>query len=167
MISSFPDNWSDLLYLDKPLDWKSFLDSELVPRKERFYQKTESLISSTSCSISFIASTLLIAHILRSHQGLSTTYHRLVFGLSFADILFSSAALGLSSLKVPQDVGYSWIPGARGNVDTCTTQGFLITVGLYMSIYYNSSICLLSNITNRMHTLPKSWSIGFMEFRLL
>ena len=36
-----------------------------------------------------VASTCLVVHILHSHHGLSTIYHRLVFGLCIADIMSS------------------------------------------------------------------------------
>ncbi len=33
------------------------------------------------------------------------------------------------------------VPGAQGNVDTCTAQGFFMLVGAILSTYYNCSIC--------------------------
>ena len=88
----FPDAWNDLWKLEEPLDWDAFLDSELL-MKERSNLETSAVIFRTTASISVIASALLIVHVLRSHQGLSTTYHRLMFGLSISDILYSSIRL--------------------------------------------------------------------------
>ncbi len=135
----FPNNWNDLWKLEEPLDWEAFLSKSDLLRKERSNANTYAIIQRTSGSISIIASTLLIVHVLRSHQGLSTTYHRLMFGLSIADIVYSSA-LVLSSLMVPKELAYM-IPGAQGNVRTCTAQGFFAGAGLAISTYYNCSIC--------------------------
>ncbi len=86
---SFPDKWNDLWKLEEPLDWEAFLHSDLLKR-ERSNIKTNTIISRASASISVIASALLIAHVLRSHQGLSTTYHRLMFGLCIIFLFVSS-----------------------------------------------------------------------------
>ncbi len=136
--SHFPDNWNDLWKLDEPLDWDAFLKSELL-LKERSNLETYTILNRISGSISIIASALLVIHILRSPEGLSTTYHRLMFGISITDILYSSAFC-LGSLMVPKELDYM-TPGAQGNVGTCTFQGFLIFVGVYISAYYNCSIC--------------------------
>ncbi len=84
--SSFPDNWNDLLQLDQPLDMDAFLQSDLLAARRSFELK-RTIAEMTSGSISFIASMLLVGYILRSYESLSTTYHRLIFGLSAADII--------------------------------------------------------------------------------
>ncbi len=137
-ITSFPDNFNDIWKLDKPLHWETFLKSDVLANG-RYDVKLSTTITRTSACISVIASALLIAHILRSHQGLSTTYHRLVFGISFSDIVFSFA-IALGTVMVPKDLDY-WISGVRGNTGTCTAQGFLVTVGMVSSVWYNCSIC--------------------------
>ena len=53
-----------------------------------------------SGSISFVASTLIVYLILRSETRLSTTYHRLLFGMSVSDMM-SSFAMALTSLPFP------------------------------------------------------------------
>ncbi len=138
LVDTFPDVWLDLFKLEKPLDWEAFLISDLLER-ERSHIETFSIIIRVSASISIVSSVLLIAYILRSHQGLSTTYHRLVFGLSISDILTSSGFV-LSLLMIPKEMGYL-VSGAQGNVGTCATQGFLVFLGGTMSQYYNCSIC--------------------------
>ncbi len=135
---SFPDNWNDLLKLEEPLDWEAFKNSKLLETMRSNFV-TISILLRASASISIIASALLIVHVLRSHQGLSTTYHRLMCGLSIADII-SSSAFAVGSLMAPKEMSYM-IPGARGNGGTCTTQGFFVVVGTLMSVYYNCSIC--------------------------
>ena len=61
-------------------------------------------------SVSTIASRCLVVDILHSHHGISTTYHRLVFGLSIADIM-SSFGFALSSTMAG---------GTKGNELYCT-----------------------------------------------
>ena len=77
--------------------------------------------------------------IQRSHTGLSSTFHRLLFGLSIADIL-SSFWLMLSTLLSPTYTsGYIWNP--RGNVHSCDTQGFFLFLGIMGAPLYNCSLC--------------------------
>jgi hypothetical protein len=136
--SSFPDHWKDLLLLDQPLDMDAFKQSDLCAAERSLYMKYN-IAYRTSGSISFIASMLLIIHILRSHECLSTTYHRLIFGLSVADII-SSFCYILSSTMIPKEMGYL-VPFASGNVATCDAQGFLVHFALLVSVGYNCSVC--------------------------
>ncbi len=138
--TTFPDNWDDLFRLGKPsLEWwKAFLNSDLLERT-RYEVGAYSITLRASASLSTTASVLLIAHVLRSHQGLSSTYHRLVFGLSISDILFSSGFI-LSNLALPEELDYV-IPGAQGNAATCTFEAFVLFVGGMMSQCYICSIC--------------------------
>ena len=92
-----------------------------------------------SASISMIGSTAIIWHILRSHKGLSSTYHRLVFGLCVGDLM-SSLAFAVNTKAVPKELQYI-MPSARGNVGTCTAQGLLLTAGVVMASAYNCMIC--------------------------
>jgi hypothetical protein len=137
--STFPDSWDDLYKLDQPLDFEAFLNSGLLAAR-RNQINTRGIIRRTTGSVSTIASTCLILHILHSNHGLSTTYHRLVFGLCISDIM-SSFGFVLSSTMVPKEMNYL-VPGAQGNTATCTAQGSLLTVGAHVSNLYNCSICL-------------------------
>ena len=94
---------------------------------------------SVSGTISIIGSVATIWHILRSHKGLSSTYHRLLLGLCVGDLM-SSFAYAVNSLAVPEEMKYL-VPFARGNVGTCTASGFLRYVGLVMAALYNCSMC--------------------------
>jgi hypothetical protein len=139
--TTFPDSWDDLWKSNQPLDFEAFLNSDLLAAK-RNEIKTENIVYPTSGSVSTIASACLIVHILRSnHAGISTTYHRLVFGLSIGDIL-SSFGFALASTMVPKEMNYYIPPGAQGNTATCTAQGFLIAVGSIVANLYKCSICL-------------------------
>ena len=107
----------DLLKVDQPLGFEAFLNSDLLAAR-RNQIKTRGVIFHTLGTVSTIASMCLVVHILRSHHGLSTTYHRLVFGLSIGDIM-SSFANVLGSTMVPKEMNY-YVLGAQGNMTTCT-----------------------------------------------
>jgi hypothetical protein len=136
--SSFPDDFWDLYAVWQPLDMDALLQSDLFAARRSFYMK-ESIGCMISGSISFIASMLLVTHILRSHECLSSTYHRLIFGLSAADII-SSFGNALSSTMTPKDMSYL-VPFAIGNMATCDAQGFLIFFATGVSVGYNCSVC--------------------------
>ena len=137
--SPLPKFWNDLFKLDTPIDFDEFLESELLADRWKF-EKTVHVVHRVVGSVSFTASGAIIYHILRSHHGLSTTYHRLVFGLCFADML-SSFAFTISSSATPKEMNY-FIPHAIGRVWTCDAQGFLVAIGIIGGAMYNSSICL-------------------------
>ena len=80
------------------------------------------------------------SHILRSNKGLSSTYHRLVFGLCISDFM-SSFAYAFSSIPVPKEMNYL-MPFPYGNVRSCDGQGFFLTTGLIVATLYNCSVCL-------------------------
>jgi hypothetical protein len=137
--SSFPGDWADLFQqTDQPLDMDAFLKSDLLATR-RSVHMVETIGFVVTGSISFIASMLLVIHILRSHDCLSTTYHRLVFGLSVADII-ASFCQALSSTMAPKEMSYL-VPFASGNTATCDAQGFLISFLGGVSALYNCSIC--------------------------
>jgi hypothetical protein len=101
-----------------------------------------------SGSLSAISSILIIYVILRSETRLSSIYHRIMFGMSIADVL-SSTAVALSTLPMPsympqeEELEYRWTAGTRlGNTSTCNAQGFFQTFGLVTTIHYNSMLCL-------------------------
>ena len=110
-------------------------------------QKIQCILTSVSGSISVIASSATMWHILRSHKGLSSTYHRLVFGLCVADLM-SSFAFAFNSTAAPIDIQYEE-PSARGNMGTCSASGLFYTVGILVAPFYNCMICVsyLSIIT--------------------
>jgi hypothetical protein len=136
--TTFPDSWDDLWKSDQPLDFVAFLDSDLLAAK-RNQINTLNITFRITGSVSTIVSTCLVVHILRSHHGLSTTYHRLVFGLCIGDIM-SSFANALATTMVPKEMHY-FTPGAQGNMTTCTAQGFLVGAGFNVATLYNCSIC--------------------------
>ena len=119
-------------------DFQAFLQSDELAEL-RDFEKVLSIIYPVSGSISIIGSAATIFHILRTHKGLSSTYHRLVVGLCVGDLI-SSLAWAFGSLAVPKDIHYL-SPYAHGNVETCTALGFIQTVGLLMASFYNCMTC--------------------------
>ena len=121
---------------DDIFDFQAYLQSDGLSQW-RDVQKVESIIRSVSASISIIGSAAIIWHILKSHKGLSWTYHRLVFGLCVSDLMVS---FGWAINSTPKEVQYI-IPYASGNLGTCTAQGIFFTLGIVMATFYNCSIC--------------------------
>mmetsp|Transcript_10200 Transcript_10200/g.15306 ORF Transcript_10200/g.15306 Transcript_10200/m.15306 type:complete len:456 (-) Transcript_10200:163-1530(-) len=93
--------------------------------------------------ISVISSILIIIIIIRSPVKLTTVYHRLMFGMSCADIL-SSVAMSLTNLpKPPFDPEFNcMISSGIGNLQTCEAQGFLYVFGMSSMFSYNGSLCV-------------------------
>lgn len=120
-------------------DFEAFLESEQLSKLRHTFS-VASILLSTSGSVSFLSSAAVICHVLRSHNGLSTTYHRLVLGLSVADLSTSLLCYALSSTMSPKEISYL-MPFARGNVATCSLQGFIFVVGSNCVSLYNCSIC--------------------------
>eukprot|EP00553_Chaetoceros_curvisetus_P007922 CAMPEP_0204617500 /NCGR_PEP_ID=MMETSP0717-20131115/4462_1 /ASSEMBLY_ACC=CAM_ASM_000666 /TAXON_ID=230516 /ORGANISM="Chaetoceros curvisetus" /LENGTH=627 /DNA_ID=CAMNT_0051631055 /DNA_START=48 /DNA_END=1931 /DNA_ORIENTATION=+ len=104
------------------------------------HSKNFSIISSVSGITSTISSSVLIWMIMRSHQGLSTTQHRLLLGLCFYDII-SSLSYSTFNAALSSDVNY-WVWNARGNKTTCDAQGFLVMWGVFGGLYYNAALSL-------------------------
>ena len=85
--------------------------------------KSLSIIRSTSAIISVISSCCLIRMIMTSKDRLSSTYHRLLVGMSIGDILYSLPQATFGAMS-PNDMSYA-VWNAHGNQATCTAAGFL------------------------------------------
>ncbi len=103
-----------------------------------------------SASISFISSSLIIYMIIfRTPTKLDSIYHRIMFGLSFSDIM-SSIAIAFTFLPWPKDVINTEAENAacylinlplHGNTASCATQGFFYMFGSITAGYFNMSLC--------------------------
>ena len=132
--------WDELYHSENPINFQVFLESDLLAEYRKFIKLTTINTHISGC-LSLIALLAIIYHILRSHKGLSTTYHRLIFGLCIANLM-SSVAFVLSETLVPKELSYIK-PSAQGNMAPCSTQGFLITItGIWGGVTYHCSICL-------------------------
>ena len=100
-----------------------------------------------SGGLSALSSLLIIHVILRSRTRLTTIYHRIMMGLSVADIL-GSVSMALTSLPMPaqlpneQDFGYYWAGTRLGNTHTCNAQGLFALFGIVTMFSYNVSLCV-------------------------
>ena len=91
------------------------------------------IVRMVTAVISLVASSFLCFTIWCSQTGLLSPYSRIIFGLSFADILQSTGML-LSPFLLPADD-----PGAifsQGTVASCEGVGFLLTMGSHSIIWY-------------------------------
>jgi hypothetical protein len=121
-------------------------------------------------TISLIGSSYVIQDVLRNEQKRKHTFHRLMVGLSFSDILSSFFVHILSTSPMPK--GYHVF--AVGNVATCDAQGFIVYLCTFVTTLYNCSLAtyylvqLKYNWINRrikalekwLHIVP--WSVGLV-----
>jgi len=112
-------------------------------------------------SISAVSSSLIIYLIYRSKPKLSTIYHRIMFGMSVADIM-ASTAMALTTLPMPRNDDPYWAetfliaegdPDGLGTVywrdqtklgtrQTCAAQGFFFVTGIFIMFSYNGTLCV-------------------------
>ncbi len=70
-----------------------------------------------------IVSMQLVTHILRTHECLSSTYHRLlIFGLVSGTDIISSVGYLFSFTMVPKEMNY-FVPFVSSNIATCNAKG--------------------------------------------
>lgn len=135
----FPEVWVDLWrFTDEPLDFEAFLSSDLLAAHRDFMKIISSIFTVTG-SLSVLCSGLLIYHILRSYACLSTTYNRLIFSMSIADIV-GSLAHAMSARLSPAELDYV-LPSASGTVASCDFQGYLAALGAMGTHFYSSALC--------------------------
>ncbi len=88
------------------------------------------------------SSALIIYMIRRSSTKLSTIYHRMMLGMSTADILGSSA-MALSTLPMPTEYyPHSFAGTILGNDATCAAQAFFVTWGGTSMFAYNVALVM-------------------------
>jgi len=96
-------------------------------------------------SLSVLGSSTIIFMVFGSREKLSTTYHRILFGMSSMDIIYSTASL-LSTIPFPRDTPSLW--GLMyGNTATCTIQGLFLFSGNIGSNAYNCSLAMFYMLT--------------------
>ena len=91
-------------------------------------------------TVSALSSVLIIYLILRCPTRLSTTYYRIIFGLSIYDVL-GSTAIALTTLPMPRDDpvvnSYGFHGTRKGNFHTCGAQAFFYALGTHGTYTYN------------------------------
>ena len=98
------------------------------------------LCSTSFGSFSVVASIAIIVIIFRSHDGLSSVYHRFIFGMSIGNLL-AAVSMSLNTLLMPSDMPYTGFEGLHfGNQTTCNIQGFIFEFGNSIEILYFVSL---------------------------
>ena len=131
--------------------------------------------SMSTASLSIIGSVAIMTMLLRSERKLNSTYRRLLFGMSFMDIIFSSS-IATGSFASPKGTAVIWSP--LGNTATCSVQGWALYSGNIGLTFYNCSLCLYYTLsiaknvkTEKMvkierffHALPAIWILSTTIF---
>jgi len=133
-------------------------------------QTALALIPKITGCISLISSLVIAISIFRDPKKRSKVYHRLILGMSLADIS-SSLWLSLSTWPIPGETNILW---AVGNTISCTFQGFFTQFGISSPVY-NVSLSFYYLLAVRyswkeerlrrraepwFHILPLLWSFG-------
>ena len=101
-----------------------------------------------SGSLSLLASSTIIWKIFQSETKLKAPYCRLLFGMTFYDVIFSCANIA-STMPVPAVVSPTSSFGAVGNDITCSIQGMTFAFAGNILAFYNLSLyvyflCIIS-----------------------
>jgi hypothetical protein len=118
---------------------------------------------------SAILSIVIAITIFRDKKKLSKVYHRLILGMSCADIS-SSLSLATSTWPIPKESGILW---AVGNTTSCTFQGLFVQFGISspvynvsLSFYYLLAIRYswkedqMKKMEPLFHLVPLVWAFG-------
>lgn len=97
------------------------------------------LTQSSSSSLSLISSLTICISMIRSEKKLSSSYRRIIFGMSVYDIFLSLGML-FSTMASPKDTVGVWNP--MGNKLTCNIQGFFVYIGWVGAPLYNFGLCI-------------------------
>jgi hypothetical protein len=112
---------------------------------DTFYtSKAGVAIAATTGTISAISSFIIIYIMYKSKQGFKkSVYHRIMLGMSISDIIVS-VAIAFTTLPMPKDMIYRQFEGllVRGNISTCTAQGFFFMLGGSCTAAYIASLML-------------------------
>lgn len=106
-----------------------------------YLTRRASVIASTTGTLSSVSSTLIMYIILRSESKLTSTYHRIMFFMSFWDLL-TSIAIALTTLPMPTDNIFDHVTASYGNTTTCSVQGFFAYVGSVLGIFSTCILCI-------------------------
>lgn len=111
------------------------------------YSSFEAIAPRIAGSITVISSLTIIFIIFKSPQRFTTTYHRIMAGLSFYCIL-AGFSIGFSTLFLPSsenyNILYKWPQNwtILGNVRSCEFQAFGQSCGIGCAVGYIMSLCI-------------------------
>jgi len=121
-----------------------------------FYLTTAGfVIPSVTGSLSCISSLAIIYIIVRSKSN--TTYHRILFLMSFCDTL-GSFAIALTTIPMPKDVIYPFAGPSYGNTATCEAQGLVYITGSAIVISMNGILNIYYVCTLRYKMKAETFS---------
>ena len=110
----------------------------MTDQSSKFYfTKAGIVIPTVTGSISFLSSIIIMSFILRSR--VNSTYHRIIFCLSFFDML-TSLSIALTTIPMPRDVVYPFAGPSYGNIATCEAQGMIYMIGNGMVFCMNGTL---------------------------
>ena len=124
-----------------------------------YFTKAGIIVPTVTGSISFLSSLTVVSFILRSR--VNNVYHRIIFCMSFFDML-ASLAIALTTLPMPSDVVYPFDGPSYGTVQTCEAQGFVYMLGYGMVICMNMTLNIYYLCTLRFKMKEKVFS-QYME----
>ena len=113
------------------------------------------IVRSLICTLSIVGSTIIDVMIVRSKNR--SPYSRIIFGLSFCDILHSIGLL-LSPLLAP--MGTKNAAWALGNVESCEFIGFILNIGICGVPFYTAFLALYFDQRVRKKVTPKEFANG-------
>jgi len=94
-------------------------------------------ITATTASLSTLAAALIIFIIYRSSTKMGSVYHRIMFGMSYYDII-QSLAMSFTTMPMPTDMIYEQFEGLIiGTQASCRAQGFVFMFGSLSALTYN------------------------------
>lgn len=127
--------------LDEELEQK-LADHPLSQVETVYTSHTGISIARATGLVSAISSILIILVIAISSTKLSTSYHRIIFGMSLSDVI-ASIAVFCSTWLMPQDMMFTQFQSSvLGNWTTCSLQGFFFLIGFECAFAFNTLLCI-------------------------
>ena len=120
-----------------------------------YYTKAGLIVPMLAGSLSFFSSLLIVGFILLSRSN--TAYHRILFGLSFFDML-TSLACALTTLPMPKDVIYPFSGPSYGTIETCQAQGIAYFLGTGLTFHMTIALNIYYVCTLRYSMTEKTFS---------
>jgi hypothetical protein len=124
----------------------------------------------TAGLLSMLGSGLIINNIISKQKYKRDTYHRLLLGTCITDFA-SSLGWFMAPIAPPKESSPRYLP--IGNIESCTTQAFLVQVGIgfmlynaclslyyVMTIRYNVSKTVMAHRERYMHSISLFWGFG-------
>lgn len=148
--------------------------SEITPVQ----RKIIFILPTISSLLALVSSITIMVMVLKSKKKLSSSYRRLIFGMSALDAIYSVGNV-VSSLPIPKSTNV-W--GAFGDQQTCEAQGFILYLGMAGMPMYTLSLCIfyyhsLAKVVPRaifvkriepfLHVIPFAWAVAGATFHLV